>query len=317
MVTQWGRALAVELEITADQAGQRLDRLVKHLAPHIGFGAQQKWFRTGQVRLNGKRVKGAERVETGDLLRLPPQAQRNGPDAREQSAADPRLIDQLRAAILLDDGPVLAFDKPTGLAVQGGSKTTRHVDGALEAFTNAAGEVPRLVHRLDRDTSGVLLVGRGRQAAAFLTKAFASREARKTYFALVSHWPDDAEAGVIDASLLKARVGGEERVMVDHDHPEAQSAQTLYRVEQRGAQGRVLLSLEPRTGRTHQLRVHAAHLGGAILGDGKYGQRLPADFAAPRRLYLHAAALELPHPDGSTLRLSAPLPSAFEQALNA
>lgn len=309
--------MAVEIEITTDQAGQRLDRLVKSLAPHIGFGAQQKWFRTGQVRLNGKRVKGAERVEAGDHLRLPPQAQSNSSSRKSEDTPDPRLVEQLRDCTIFDDGQVLAFDKPSGLAVQGGSKTTRHVDGALSAFANQAGDVPRLVHRLDRDTSGVLLVGRGRGTAAFLTKAFASRDARKTYFALVAGWPDGEEAGVISAPLVKARVGGEERVMVDFDHDQAQSAETLFQVERRAENGLVLLSLEPRTGRTHQLRVHAAHFGGAIMGDGKYGQRLAQDWTAPRRLYLHAASLELPHPDGSMIRLSAPLPSAFEQALSA
>lgn len=315
MVILWGKTLAVEVTITADQAGQRLDRLVKSLAPHVGFGAQQKWFRTGQVRLNGKRVKGAERVEIDDLLRLPPQAQRQ--NAREEQGLDPKLVEQLTQAVLHDDGSVLAFNKPSGLAVQGGSKTKRHIDGVLPAFTNDAGEVPRLVHRLDRDTSGVLITGRGREMAAALTKAFAARDARKTYFAIVTHWPEDQDAGVIDAPLVKARVGGEERVMVDFDHPEAQSAQTFFRVEQRSPSGRVLLALEPRTGRTHQLRVHVLHVGGAILGDGKYGERLPSDWSAPKRLYLHAASLEIDHPKGGLLELHAPLPSAFEEALNA
>lgn len=312
--------MAVEIDITADQAGQRLDRLVKSLAPHIGFGAQQKWFRTGQVRLNGKRVKGAERVAAGDRLRLPPQAQKSdAADSHTASSAgpDPQLVEQLRAAAVFDDGRVLAFDKPTGLAVQGGTKTTRHVDGALPAFVNEAGEVPRLVHRLDRDTSGVLVVGRGRDAAAFLTRAFASREARKTYQALVTDWPEGEDAGVISAPLIKTRQGGEERVVVDLEAPNAQSAETLFRVERRAENGLVLITFEPRTGRTHQLRVHAAHFGGAIVGDGKYGIRLTRDWPAPKRLYLHAAALEMPHPDGSILRLSAPLPSAFEDALNA
>jgi 23S rRNA pseudouridine955/2504/2580 synthase len=153
--------------------------------------------------------------------------------------------------------------------------------------------------------------------AAALTKAFAARDAKKTYFAIVTHWPEDQDAGVIDAPLVKARVGGEERVMVDFDHPEAQSAQTFFRVERRSPSGRVLMALEPRTGRTHQLRVHVLHVGGAILGDGKYGVRLPSDWGAPKRLYLHAASLEIDHPKGGQLELHAPLPSAFEEALNA
>ena len=311
--------MAVELTITADQAGQRLDRLVKSLAPHVGFGAQQKWFRTGQVRLNGKRVKGAERVEQGDRLRLPPQAQKQ--EASENSMVvpgpDPALVAQLQDCKIFDDGRVLAFDKPMGLAVQGGTKTTRHVDGALPAFANEAGEMPRLVHRLDRDTSGVLVVGRGRETAAALTQAFASRDARKTYLALVNNWPEGEDAGVITAPLIKVRQGGEERVQVDFDHAAAQSAETLFQVERRAANGLVLIRFEPRTGRTHQLRVHASHHGGAIIGDGKYGARLPQAWPGVRRLYLHAAALELPHPDGSLIRVSAPLPSAFEEALNA
>ena len=334
--------MAVEIRITVDQDGQRLDRLVKALAPHVGFGAQQKWFRTGQVRLNGKRVKGAERLSEGDLLRLPPQAQRPEPTANQaqepaggssphgssphgtspqgsskSQGPDPKVVEELRRSILHDDGAVLAFNKPSGLAVQGGSKTLRHVDGALSAFTSEAGAVPRLVHRLDRDTSGVLVTGRGREVAAALTNAFAARDARKTYFAIVSHWPEDQNDGLIDAPLIKARVSGEERVMVDFDHAQAQAAQTLFRVERRAANGLVLLSLQPRTGRTHQLRVHLPHLGGAILGDGKYGQRLPNDWTAPRRLYLHAARLEIDHPKGGLLELHAPLPSAFEQALGA
>ena len=238
--------MAVEVTIGADQAGQRLDRLVKALAPHVGFGAQQKWFRTGQIRLNGKRVKGAERVAVGDLLRLPPQAAREpsgsptSADSRAGGPApDPRLVESLRAAILLDQGPVLAFDKPAGLAVQGGSKTTRHVDGALPAFAGEAGEIPRLVHRLDRDTSGVLVTGRGREAAAALTQAFADREARKTYFALVASWPEGQEAGVINAPLRKAGLAARSGFLSTlKATPTHSAAETLFQVERRGRNGR-------------------------------------------------------------------------------
>ncbi|MGB0746229.1 MAG: pseudouridine synthase, partial [Alphaproteobacteria bacterium] len=180
-------------------------------------------------------------MAVGDLLRLPPQAARETSESRSATdrragglGPDPRLVESLRAAILLDQGPLLAFDKPAGLAVQGGSKTTRHVDGALPAFAGEAGEIPRLVHRLDRDTSGVLVTGRGREAAAALTRAFADREARKTYFALVASWPEGQEAGVIDAPLRKGRVGGEERVFVDSEgHEDAQRRALGQRVDQR------------------------------------------------------------------------------------
>ena len=315
--------MAVEIEITADHAGQRLDRLVKAMAPHVGFGAQQKWFRTGQVRLNGKRVKGAERVDWAICF-----ACRRKRSAKRQQAAS--ATDNARPQPLIrawsSSYKIARFwtrarfwpsISPPAWPCRVAVKPPGMLTARCQLSPTTSGEVPRLVHRLDRDTSGVLLVGRGRETAAFLTKAFASRDARKTYFALVTDWPEGEDAGVISAPLIKARQGGEERVIVDFDHEDAQSAETLFRVERRAANGLVLLSMEPRTGRTHQLRVHAAHFGGTIVGDGKYGRRLPGDWSAPKRLYLHAASLELPHPDGSIIRLSAPLPSAFEVALNA
>jgi 23S rRNA pseudouridine955/2504/2580 synthase len=223
-------------------------------------------------------------------------------------ALDPAAVAVLRARLIHEDAALLAFDKPAGLSTQGGSGVRVDLDTLLWAFARSGGRKPRLVHRLDRDTSGVLVVARTKPAAAHLSEQFAGRTARKTYLALVAAHPE-AEAGTIDAALAPISSGGIALVrVVPGDAPGALSAITDWRVVARGA-GASLIEANPRTGRMHQIRAHLAHLGHPILGDSKYGGPLLAAGLAVPRLMLHAAQLDLVHPgDQRALTLTAPLP---------
>ena len=216
-----------------------------------------------------------------------------------------------RSGIIHRDDDAIVIDKPPGLAVQGGSNTSRHVDGLLDGLRFGNAERPRLVHRLDKDTSGVLLIARTAAAAAFFTRAFRDKTTRKTYWAIVAGLPEIRQ-GKIDLALAKGAaakgMGGRERVRPDD---EGKAAVTFYRVIDNAGDRASWLALLPLTGRTHQLRAHCAAIGTPILGDGKYGgaaAHLPGG-AAAHRLQLHARGLEIPHPAGFTLRVSAPLPA--------
>lgn len=308
------------LTVGEDEAGLRLDRWFRRRFPALGHGRLEKLLRTGQVRVDGKRVKANHRVAPGDSVRVPPRADavappRGGERPRPAAPLDPREAAALRQRVLFMDDWLIALDKPAGLAVQGGSGQTRHLDAMAEALRFGAAERPRLVHRLDKDTSGVLLLARTAQAAGALSAAFRGQEARKTYWAAVVGVPAP-RAGRIDLALAKQRdrMGGEEKVA---GAPRAgRPATTLYRVVESAGTTAAWLLLRPLTGRTHQLRAHCATIGHPILGDGKYGAKAAflADPAVPRQLHLHARELALPHPaDGTTFRVSAPLPPHMAQ----
>lgn len=296
--------------------GQRLDRWFKRHYPGLPFGRLAKLLRTGQVRVDGKRAKPATRLTEGQEIRVPPLPDEAGmaQDDGGGQAAGPsdKDIEQLRHAVLYRDDWVIALDKPAGLATQGGSKLTRHLDAMLDALRFDAPERPRLVHRLDKDTSGVLLLGRGAEATNALADAFKSKAARKLYWALVAGVPKPDE-GRIDLPLAKLKRGGGEKM--GHD-PEGKPAVTVYRTLMTHRRDVAWLALSPLTGRTHQLRAHLAALGTPILGDGKYGGKA----AFPEgleigQLMLHAREIALPHPaDGTTLRVSAPIPRHMGEA---
>lgn len=301
------------IRITAEEAGQRLDRWLSGRFPGIGHGRLQKWFRTGQVRIDGKRVKGSARLEQDQDVRVPPVVIE--PPAAERKARpelpDQALIADLMSRVLYEDKDILAIDKPAGLAVQGGSGTKRHLDGALDGLKRGAVERPRLVHRLDKDTSGVLLLARNVAAARWLTARFRERETRKLYWALVAGVPRPKE-GEINLDIIKRSGRNGERVEVDEIV--GKPAVTYYRVLDHAGRAAAWLALEPRTGRTHQLRVHAAEgLNTPILGDGKYGgpKAFLEGFVNSKQLHLHARAVRLIKPDGRKIEIVAAPPKHF------
>lgn len=303
------------LEVAPEDEGLRLDRWFKRRFPQVNHIRLEKWLRTGQVRVDGKRAKAGQRLEPGQAIRVPPLGDEARPPARK---AEVRVSDEdresLEGRILHRDAQVLVLDKPAGLAVQGGTGTTKHLDGMLDALRFDAKERPRLVHRLDRDTSGVLVLARTAKAATALTEAFRSKEARKLYWALVVGVPKLFE-GRIDLSIAKLPGRAGEKMAADED--EGKRAITLYRVVDRVGMKAAWLAMEPLTGRTHQLRVHAAEaLGTPIHGDGKYGGQAAFLDAGglSRKLHLHARAIRIPHPNGRILEARAPLPEHMRRS---
>lgn len=303
---------AVETRVVArDEADLRLDRWFKRHFPALGHGKLSKLLRTGQVRVDGKRAKTSQRLEAGQAVRVPPLnlagdgAGLVAPSVRTDKA-DEETIARLRDAVLYKDDEVLAINKPAGLAVQGGTGTTRHVDAALDGLRFEAKERPRLVHRLDKDTSGVLLLGRSRLAARRLTEAFRAKSAMKIYWALVVGQPKPS-SGIVDLPISKLPGRSGERMMVDRD--DGKRALTRYVVVDTIGQRLSWLALFPVTGRTHQLRVHMAELGTPILGDGKYGgaDAVLQGEGVSRKLHLHARAIRVPDTHGAPLSITAPL----------
>ena len=313
-----GKAAEVVRQFTVrpDDDGVRLDRWFKRHLPDVGFATVSRWARTGQIRVDGKRAEVDTRLVAGQALRVPPGgALPPGPAGdkarkplteEEIAAADAMVMTQDRAAIILN--------KPPGLATQGGSGTFSHVDGLLDAYVTGSGPRPRLVHRLDKDTSGVLLVARTPGSAAFFSKQFAGRSTRKIYWALVVGIPEVYD-GMIELPLSKQPGTGGEKMMVD-ESGEGQTARTRYRVIDRAGNSTAWVELQPLTGRTHQLRVHMAAIGHPIVGDGKYGgQGAFLTGSISRKMHLHARRLIIPHPEGDTLDVTAPLPDHFAASL--
>lgn len=312
---------AKNIEVAAEESGLRLDRWFKRRFPHLAHGRLEKLLRTGQVRVDGGRVKAGFRLDAGQQVRIPP-LQTEETVAQENYKPIPAKLSRtdramMQDAVLYNDGTVIAINKPAGLAVQGGSGTSRHVDGMLDALREEGGERPRLVHRLDRDTSGVLLLASTVNAAARFGQAFRSREARKIYWALTVGVPSPRQ-GRIRAPLAKLNGEGawedRERVSaVEADDPRGKPADTLYKVIDVVGQHVAWVAFMPLTGRTHQLRAHAALLGTPIVGDRKYGgDRALAEGIAPK-LHLHARSLEIPHPDGGIISVTAPLPDHMQE----
>ena len=300
-----------QIEIKKQDADQRLDRWFKRHFPALGHGRLEKLLRTGQIRLDGKRAKAGDRVEAGQVVRVPPLGEPverpEQPQQRRPRAADDRWLMTLQKSVLYKDDDVLVIDKPAGLAVQGGSGLSTSVDDLLDALQFDAPERPRLVHRLDRDTSGVLALARSARAAKHLTEAFRHKDARKIYWAVVVGVPE-VRGGRIDAPLQKAGGKGSERVQVDE---EGKRAVTEFAVIEKAGKKAAWLALMPVTGRTHQLRAHCVALGTPILGDGKYagGAAFLSKDNLARQLHLHARRLRVPHPAGKGwIDVTAPLP---------
>lgn len=305
--------------VSDDEAGLRLDRWFLRHFPGLNHSALQKLLRTGQVRVDGKRAEGKDRVESGQQIRVPPGVTLAPPaKAREIPTVADRDAAEMQSLVIHRDDHVIVLNKPPGLAVQGGTGTERHVDGMLDALRFGFEDRPRLVHRLDKDTSGLLLIARTGQAARRLAESFRDRETEKLYWAVVVGVPPRKE-GAIDLPLAK-RPGARDREMMQVDEEEGQTALTHFRELDRVGKRMALLALWPRTGRTHQLRVHCAAIGCPILGDGKYGgeEALLAAVADARRLHLHARRLLLPHPSGKgELKVEADLPPHFQRTVKA
>ena len=300
-------AVLETITVTPADGESRLDRWFRRHYPSLNHGRLEKLLRTGQVRVDGKRAKSGDRVSPGQAIRVPPLDISSGEAASQSPLPRPQDEAALRDYIIHRDDHAIVLNKPPGLAVQGGTDTTRHVDGLLDGLRFGSDERPRLVHRLDKDTSGVLLIARSAAAAAFFTRAFREKTTRKTYWAIVAGLPE-LRRGKIDLALAKGPGRGGERVRANDD---GKDAVTYYTVIDSAGDRASWLALLPLTGRTHQLRAHCAAIGTPILGDGKYGGATAHALggAAAHRLHLHARALEIPHPAGFTLKITAPLPA--------
>ena len=304
-----------QFTVEPDDEGVRLDRWFKRHLPLIGFATISRWARTGQIRVDGKRADPADRLVAGQVVRVPP-----GGDApaikgqRERKPLTPEQREMALDMVIRTTPSAFVLNKPPGLATQGGSGTFEHVDGLLDALAQESDPRPRLVHRLDKDTSGVLLIARTPGSAAFFSKRFSTRSARKIYWALVTGVPD-IEDGLIELPLAKQPGSGGEKMMVDESE-HGQAARTRYRVIDQAGNRAAWVELQPLTGRTHQLRVHMAAIGHPIVGDGKYGG--PEAFLSgsiSRKMHLHARRLIIDHPDGTPLDVTAPLPEHFAASM--
>jgi 23S rRNA pseudouridine955/2504/2580 synthase len=303
------------LYVAEAEDGIRLDRWFRRRWPHLSNIQVQKMARSGQIRVDGARIKPEGRLTAGAAVRVPPipdDTSRQAGDAHTLSEQDIRFAKSL---VLYEDDMVIAINKPHGLAVQGGTKTSRHVDRLLSAWGEGM-DRPRLVHRLDRDTSGVLLLGKGPEAAKRLAGAFARRQAKKTYWAIVIGNPKPV-AGQIDLPLKKTGIADFEMMRpADRKDPRAEPAETAYATLGRAAHRAAWMALRPFTGRTHQLRAHMAAIGHPILGDPKYGDDASRELSGPLKLQLHARRIELDHPAGGKLIVEAPLSPEMKSGFN-
>ncbi len=308
--------------VSADEADIRLDRWFRRHFPALKQGAIEKLCRTGQVRVDGRRSEANARLAPGQLVRIPPLPIPASPDPAAPfvpPALDAATQRALESMILYRDAQLIVLGKPVGLPVQGGPGIVRHLDAWLDGLRFGSDHRPRLVHRLDRDTTGVLVVARSPGVAAKLAAAFRGRAVRKTYWAVVSGRPLP-EAGRIDRPLVrrKGEGHGARTALAEPGDAEAARAITDYRTLDHAARKLAWLELTPLTGRTHQLRVHCAAIGAPILGDAAYGEQRNTDARGWRNtalvaglsemLHLHARRLVLPHPEGGLLEVEADLP---------
>jgi 23S rRNA pseudouridine955/2504/2580 synthase len=303
--------------VDADDDGIRLDRWFKRHLPDATFNLVSRWTRTGQLRVDGKRATPGDRIATGQIIRVPPAdtaAVAAAKPARKRRVLTDDEMAFAREMVIYKDDAGLVINKPPGLATQGGTKTTEHVDGLLDALFFELEMRPKLVHRLDKDTSGALLLARTSRSAGHFAKAFSSRTARKVYWALVVGVPA-IEDGFIELPIGKQPGTGGEKMYVDEEN--GQSARTRYRVIERAGNTAAWIELQPFTGRTHQLRVHMAAIGHPIVGDGKYGGKdafLTGTIS--RKMHLHARRIRIDHPKGHHIDVTANLPPHIADSFN-
>ena len=314
-------SVVLQFRVEADDDGIRLDRWFKRHMPEMSFVVVSRWARTGQLRVDGARATPGDRLAEGQMIRVPPA------DTRTETASTARPkakrvradltdeeIDFAQNMVIHRDDAAIVVNKPPGLATQGGTKTHDHLDGLLDALCYEREDRPKLVHRLDKDTSGALLVARSARAAGFFAKAFSSRTARKVYWALVIGVPSISD-GFIELPLAKQPGTGGEKMHVDE--AEGLPARTRYRVIERAGNRAAWVELQPHTGRTHQLRVHMAAIGHPIVGDGKYGGKDAfLSGTISRKMHLHARRIRIDHPDGGRVDVMAELPPHFAESIS-
>ena len=312
-------AAVQNVSVTPDESGMRVDRFFEARFPGLSFSHIQRIIRKGEVRVNGKRTQPKNRLEAGQAVRIPP-LKLEAPKPRDDAPQAQKDRAFIKSITLYEDDDVLVLNKPMGLAVQGGSGTVHHLDGMLGALRGQHPDAqrPRLVHRLDKDTAGCLLVAKTRFAAAALAKTFRSRSARKIYWALVVGVPKPHQ-GRISTYLAKQEIEEDLYMRIaKHGEKDAVHAVTYYAVVETAAQQLAWLSLKPVTGRTHQLRAHMAHIEHPIVGDPKYFNKenwqLPGGIQ--NRLHLLARRIAVPHPRGGKIDVSAPLPPHMQQTWN-
>ena len=293
------------IKVKPEDDGMRLNRWFLKYYPQLPLSRLQKLLRTKQIKVDGKRSEASFKLAAGQEIRIPPLNE--GATVREKGSLTPRDEAFIKSLVIYKDDNIIVLNKPSGLAVQGGTNTLRHIDGMLEALKFEKPEAPRLVHRIDKDTSGILVLARDRKNAELLTAAFKKHDLQKTYLALVKGCPK-ADAGEIKAPLLKA--GEKSQVSA-----EGKKAVTRYRVLDHAGSKFALIEAEPLTGRTHQIRAHLEYLGTPIVGDDKYYGEKREKFAALKdKLYLHAYKIDL---SGiyDKVRITAALPEHFAEAL--
>src|SRR5215475_8203176 len=304
--------------VTSDEDNMRVDRFLEARFPGLSFSHIQRVVRKGELRVDGKRADSKDRLVAGQQIRIPPLRLDAPKVAGELSEAEAKTLAALKAMTLYEDDDVLVLNKPAGLAVQGGSGMTRHLDQMLEVMRDARGQKPRLVHRLDKETSGCLLVAKTRFAATHLTGAFRHRSARKIYWALVAGVPKPKQGRI--STYLAKEESEDDTIMriAAHGDEGASHAVTYYAVVEAAASKLAWVSLKPVTGRTHQLRAHMAHIGHPIVGDPKYFTKenweLPGGLQ--NRLHLLARRIVIPHPRGGVIDVTAPLPPHMLQSWN-
>ncbi|HEX8654234.1 MAG TPA: RluA family pseudouridine synthase [Allosphingosinicella sp.] len=304
-----------QFTVAPDDDGIRLDRWFRRNLPDASFNLVSRWSRTGQLRVDGKRAAPGDRIEAGQTIRVPPAEPAAGGAPRKVQRRELSTDEEafVREMVLHEDPQAFVLNKPPGLATQGGTKTVQHLDGLLDGLGDERGR-PKLVHRLDKDTSGALLVARTARAAAAFSKSFSSRTARKVYWAIVVGVPK-VEDGLIDLPLAKQPGTGGEKMHVDESENGLPS-RTRYRVIERAGNRAAWVELQPLTGRTHQLRVHMAAIGHPIVGDGKYaGQDAFLTGSISRKLHLHARRIRIDHPDGGRIDVTAELPPHFAESV--
>jgi 23S rRNA pseudouridine955/2504/2580 synthase len=303
-------------EVEHDEAGMRLDRWFARHFPQLGFGRLQKLIRNGEVRVDKGRVQTSTRLETGQVVRIPPIDDAEAPKPVKIRSDDAEFLTDL---ILYEDEELYVFNKPHGLAVQGGSGTVRHLDGMLKSLPNKKGESPRLVHRLDRDTSGCLIVAKTHAAASHFGSVFRSRSARKIYWAIVAGNPNPRQGEISCFLARRSTTDGEQMAVVPNGTPGAQHSMSYYSTTDTASRRFAWVTLKPVTGRTHQLRVHMAQLGTPILDDPRYfniENYQPAE-GLGSGLHLHARRIALPLRSGKRLDISAPLPPHMVESFEA